>query len=145
MKALICGTCMYRELTGEAPDKCPVCYSPKEVFKEEENAITDPEGKDETLVKKHTPVITIEKKCGMIPEGCQDALIRIGETLHPAEAEHSIQFIDAYVDKKLVGRLHLTPGLNPAVVLHLNPDTTGKLAVVELCNLHGAWISETDL
>ena len=142
MKALICDTCGYRHLEDEAPENCPNCMVDKTHFKEDENAIQEPEleGKE-----KHIPTINIKKECGMIPEGCVDALIRVGETLHPMTEEHSIQFIDAYVDKKWIGRLHLSPGLNPAVVLHLKPETKGKLQVVELCNLHGAWISEADI
>ena len=53
--------------------------------------------------------------------------------------------IDFYIDKKFIARVHLTPErLNPAAALHLNPGT-GKLAVVEFCTVHGAWMNEADL
>lgn len=146
MKTLVCDTCGYRELTGEAPEKCPNCMVDKTHFAEQDNAIMEPGAQEmEETDKKHIPAVTIKKECGMIPEGCMDALIRIGEVLHPMTEDHSIQFIDAYVDKKWITRLHLSPAINPAVVLHLKPETTGKLQVVELCNKHGAWLTEVDL
>jgi desulfoferrodoxin (superoxide reductase-like protein) len=60
-------------------------------------------------------------------------------------AEHYITIIDFYLDQSFLARVHLTPlRLNPAAALHLKAES-GKLAVIEHCNLHGAWISETDL
>ena len=87
MKVPVCTVCGYRVIDGVVPDKCPVCTSQQ--FKEMEDAIKEPTGSEDTieLEKKHIPVITVEKKCGMVPEGCQDVLIRIGETLHPAKED----------------------------------------------------------
>ena len=97
------------------------------------------------LEKKHIPVITIIKKCGLIPEGCQDVHVKVGQIQHPMQAGHYIQHIDFYIDKEFIARVHLTPDkLNPAAALHLKL-TGGKLTAIELCNLHGAWINEIDL
>ncbi|GAF95657.1 unnamed protein product, partial [marine sediment metagenome] len=97
------------------------------------------------LEKKHIPVITIIKKCGLIPEGCQDVHVKMGQIQHPMEEKHYISHIDFYIDSEFISRVILTPkNLNPAAALHLKA-TAGKLSVIELCNLHGAWIKEENL
>lgn len=63
----------------------------------------------------------------------------------PMQPEHYIQHIDFYVDNEFISRVILTPDkLNPAAALHLKVGT-GKLADIELCNLHGVWIKEVVL
>ncbi|UCD55461.1 MAG: hypothetical protein JSV93_01290 [Candidatus Omnitrophota bacterium] len=147
MKAYVCKVCGFISIDGSAPDKCPVCGAPKKAFEEKENAITTPKDANNLteLEKKHVPVVKVVKTCGLIPEGCADVHARIGETLHPVLPEHYINHIDFYVDKKFIARAHLTPEkLNPAAALHLRVKS-GKLSVIDLCNLHGAWITEVDL
>jgi desulfoferrodoxin (superoxide reductase-like protein) len=59
--------------------------------------------------------------------------------------EHYITFIDLYVDKKYLSRVYLTPErLHPAAAWHIKV-TSGTLAAVEHCNLHGYWMSEANL
>ena len=140
MKGFVCGTCGYVAF-DEAPDKCPVCMSPKDVFKESDAIQT---AENEGPKEKHVPVINVVKKCGLVGEGCTDVHVKIGETLHPMEQEHYIVFADFYVDKKWVCRVHLSPDCNPAASAHIKPSS-GKLTVVELCNKHGYWMNETDL
>jgi superoxide reductase len=85
------------------------------------------------------------KKCGLIPKGCQDVHVKIGEIQHPMEQKHYIMNIDFYIDNEFISRVKLTPEkLNPAAALHLKVQN-GKLTAIDLCNLHGAWIKETDL
>ncbi len=61
------------------------------------------------------------------------------------QAEHYITYIDFYIDKEFISRISLTPGkVNPAGALHLSANS-GKLTVIECCNVHGAWISEESL
>jgi superoxide reductase len=129
------------------PEKCPVCHLPKTVFKEKEDALKT--AQDKATVgeseKKHIPAITIVRQCGLIPDGCIDAHVRVGEILHPMLPEHSIGWIDFYLDKKFISRVQLMPGvLNPAAVLHLKANA-GTLSVVENCNIHGSWINEAVL
>ena len=147
MKGYVCGVCQFISINGSTPDKCPVCGAPKSAFEEKEDAIktpADPNNLTE-LEKKHIPVIKIVKTCNLIPEGCQDVHAKMGEIQHPMHPEHYIMHIDFYIDKEFISRVHLTPEkLNPAGALHLKA-TSGRLSVIELCNLHGAWISETDL
>ncbi|MBU4345932.1 MAG: hypothetical protein KKH29_01225 [Candidatus Omnitrophica bacterium] len=147
MKGFVCKVCGFISIDGGAPEKCPVCGAPKTSFQENQDAIKTPQDVNNLteLEKKHIPVITIVKKCGLIPEGCQDMHVKIGEIQHPMEPQHYIMHIDFYIDKKFISRVILTPDkLNPAASLHIKAPS-GKLAVIELCNLHGAWIKEADL
>lgn len=147
MKGWVCKICGFISINGSAPEKCPVCRAPKTSFEEKEDAIktsVDPKNLTE-LEKKHIPQITVIKKCGLIPEGCQDVHVKMGEIQHPMLKEHYITHIDFYIDKEFISRVILTADkLNPAAALHLKAHA-GKLAVIELCNLHGAWIKEVDL
>ncbi|MBL7084615.1 MAG: hypothetical protein ISS43_00715 [Candidatus Omnitrophica bacterium] len=147
MRGYVCKICKFISIDGSAPDKCPVCGAPRSAFEEKEDAIKMPQDTNNLteLDKKHIPIVTVVKKCGLIPQGCQDAHVKLGEIQHPMQAEHYIMHIDFYIDKKFVARVHLTPEkLNPAAALHIKAEV-GKLAAIALCNIHGAWIAETDL
>ena len=147
MKGIVCKMCGFISIDGTAPEKCPVCGAPKTAFNEKEDAIKTPKDVNNKteLEKKHIPIITLVKKCGLIPDGCQDVHVKLGEIQHPTLPEHYIAHIDFYIDKKFISRVILTPEkLNPAASLHLKPGN-GKLTVIELCNVHGAWINEVDL
>ncbi|MFC1658599.1 desulfoferrodoxin family protein [Candidatus Omnitrophota bacterium] len=147
MKGFVCKVCGFISINGQAPEKCPVCGAPKTSFEEKEDAIKTPKDANNLteLEKKHIPVITIVKKCGLIPEGCQDAHVKIGEIQHPMLAEHYITYIDFYIDNEFISRVQLTPDkLNPAAALHIKA-ASGKLTVIEHCNLHGSWVSQADL
>ena len=147
MKGFVCKVCGFISINGSAPEKCPVCGAPRASFEEKENAINTPKDANNLseLEKKHIPVITVVKKCGLIPDGCQDVHVKMGEIQHPMQPEHYIIHIDFYIDKEYIARVTLTPDkLNPAATLHLKVSS-GKLTAIALCNIHGAWISETDL
>lgn len=147
MKGFVCSVCGFISIDGKSPEKCPVCGAPKSAFKEKENAINVPaDTKNLTdSEKKHVPKIEIVKKCGLIPEGCTDVHVRIGEILHPSMEEHFIGHIDFYVDKQFVARAILKPvKTNPAACVHLKVNS-GLLTVVEFCNIHGNWIKEENI
>ena len=147
MKGFVCKVCGFISINGTAPEACPVCHAPKTSFEEKEDAIKTPADANNLTEaeKKHVPVITVAKKCGLIPEGCQDAHVKVGEIQHPMVPEHYITHIDFYIDREFISRVILTPEkLNPAAALHLKAQA-GKLSVIELCNIHGAWIKEADL
>jgi len=147
MKGHVCKVCRFISINGKAPDNCPVCGAPKASFLEKDDAIKTPQDPNNLseLEKKHIPSIAVVKKCGLIPEGCQDVHVKVGQIQHPMQAEHYIQHIDFYIDKEFIARVHLTPNkLNPAAALHLKTGT-GKLTAVEFCTVHGTWISEADL
>lgn len=146
MKGLVCKVCGYISLDGKT-DCCPVCCQEKP-FEEKEDAYKTADtvvtkGESE---KKHIPSIVVIDKCGLIPnEGCIDAHVKVGEILHPMTPEHSITGITFYLDKKFIGYMQLTPGVNPAAAIHLKAGAKGKLQVIENCNLHGNWLNEVEI
>jgi superoxide reductase len=144
MKGYVCKVCNFISINGNAPEKCPVCGAPKTAFLEKQDAIKT--SQDEVkLSEKHSPVIVVVRKCGLIPDGCVDIHAKIGSVEHPMLPEHFIMHIDFYIDNEFISRIALTPGkLHPAGALHLKASS-GKLSVIELCNLHGAWIKEENL
>lgn len=144
MKGYVCKLCGFISINGTIPEKCPVCGAPKTSFQEKQDAIKT--SQDEVkLAEKHTPVIVVVRKCGLIPEGCQDVHVKIGSVEHPMLPEHYITGIDFYIDNEFISRISLTPAkLHPAGALHLKA-ASGKLTVIEHCNLHGSWIKEENL
>ncbi len=146
MKTFVCKVCGHVEF-GEAPMNCPVCGVPKQNFEEKPDIIHKP-GEAETQgesERKHIPSIVVVKTCGLIPQGCMDVHVKVGEIEHPMLKEHYIIFIDFYLDKKYLSRVYLTPErLHPAAALHLKANV-GVLTAVEHCNVHGYWMSEANL
>ena len=144
MSVFICGVCNHAEF-GSAPDQCPACGAPKESFSQNDNVFLEAAEKSKEGAVKHIPAVRVNKVCKLIPEeSCVDVIVRVGETLHPMEEKHHIQFIDCYVDNQYVSRIILTPGVFASGVFHLK--TTGsKVRIVEFCNLHGHWQADTDL
>jgi len=147
MNTLVCNVCGYVALNGIAPEKCPVCQAPKQSFKEQADVlkVAADKSKMTELEKKHTPMIVVVKSCGLIPGGCIDVHVKIGEIIHPMTAEHQIQTIDFYLDKEFLSRVILTPEkVNPAAGMHLKANS-GTLTVISSCNLHGKWINDAVL
>ncbi len=142
MKLFKCGMCGFIALEG-APEKCPVCGSPKKMFKESEVKTSKDVATYGESEKKHIPLIMVSKKCGLMPsEGCTDVNVKIGEITHPMLPEHYIMHIDFYIDNKYVSRVMLSPDkINPAGCLHIKV-LKGKLTVIEQCNVHGDWMNE---
>ena len=147
MTVLECKVCGYIEF-GDAPEKCPVCGAGCTSFQESSDAIKAPANPDELTEgdRKHIPQIVVVKECGLIPDGsCTDVHVRVGEIEHVMTADHSIQWIDFYVDRKFVSRVTLSvERSHPAAGLHLKASS-GTVTAVECCNVHGRWMSETAL
>jgi superoxide reductase len=147
MKGFVCGVCGYVAIDGAAPDNCPVCWAPKDKFTEKADALKT--SKDVATIgeseKKHIPSIAVSKKCGLIPAGCVDVSVKVGEIIHPMITEHFIRHIDFYIDNKYVARVMLTPEkLNPAGTIHIK-GAGSKIQAVELCSVHGAWFNEVNI
>lgn len=139
MEMYICQTCGHIAFNAK-PDKCPVCGT--YLFERNDRVFTESESKSPEASVKHIPAVTVNKECAFIPENsCVDVMVRIGATLHPMEEKHYIQFIDCYLDWKYLGRVYLTPNLNPATCFHLK-EKRGKIAIVECCSIHGYWMAE---
>lgn len=142
MSVFICQVCGHVAFDA-APEKCPVCSASK--FEQNDNVFEESMKNSKEGSHKHIPSVKINKECGLIPEEtCWDVIIRIGETLHPMQDAHFIQFIDCYVDNAFVERIQLTPGVQPAACVHLKAQGS-KVKVVEFCNLHGHWQAEAAL
>jgi superoxide reductase len=146
MNKYVCGKCGYLAFK-EAPDNCPVCYAPKEAFKQDNDVIKKPADSNNLTEgdKKHVPIIKIVKECGLVDGGCIDAHIKVGEILHVMEDKHYITYIDVYLDYNFIGRYHLVPEkVNPVLGIHLKVSN-GKLIALENCNVHGRWVSEAEI
>ena len=144
MSVFICNVCGHAEFET-VPEKCPVCFAAKEAFKQNDSVFTEAAEKSKEGAVKHIPSIKINKTCGLIPEQpCTDAIVRIGETLHPMEEKHFINWIDCYVDDNYVSRIYLTPGVFAGGHFHLKTSGS-KVKIVEFCNLHGHWQAEAAL
>lgn len=144
MNVFICSICGHAEF-GAAPDNCPVCFSPKDKFSQNDKVFEEAAEKSKEGAVKHIPSIKVNKTCGLIPDqDCVDVIVRIGETLHPMEEAHHIVWIDCYVDDKYASRILLSPAVYAAGCFHLKV-TGSRVRVVEFCNLHGHWQAEADL
>ncbi|OGI11185.1 MAG: hypothetical protein A2Y40_04890 [Candidatus Margulisbacteria bacterium GWF2_35_9] len=144
MKVFVCQSCGHIEFSS-APNNCPICWKPKEQFKQNDNIFKESMEKSKEAAVKHIPSVKVNKSCGLIPENtCTDIIIRIGEVLHPMTAEHYINFIDVYQDGKYIQRLFLTPNVEPAGCIHLK-NAKGKITVVESCTIHGYWMTEQSI
>ena len=144
MAIFICSVCGHIEF-GKAPDKCPVCMSPREKYAQNDNVFIESEEKSKEAAIKHIPSVTINKECKLIPElSCADIIVRIGKAIHPMEAAHYIRFIDCYVDDAYVSRVMLSPGVFAGACFHLKTKGN-KVRIVENCNIHGYWQLEGQL
>jgi superoxide reductase len=146
MKTFVCKVCGHIEF-NEITANCPVCGAPITSFEDKPDLIHKP-GEATNFTepeKKHIPKIVLVKTCGLIPEGCFDVHVKVGEIEHPMLKEHYIRFIDFYLDQKYLSRVYLTPErLHPAAALHIKAGT-GLFTAVEHCNIHGYWKAETTL
>jgi superoxide reductase len=143
MSLYLCSVCGYVSF-GSAPAVCPVCFSPADKFKQNDNLFNESREKSPEGAGKHQPVIVVNKECKLVGPSCVDVHVKVGEVAHPMEEKHFITFIDCYIDDVWAGRMMLTPSLNAAAAYHLKA-TGSKIRVVERCNIHGWWMSEAAL
>jgi superoxide reductase len=143
MKVTICTVCGHI-MFGTTPDKCPVCFSEKDKFTQNDNIFKESKEKSPEGAIKHSPVITVSKDCKLIGGACIDITIKVGEVAHPMEEKHYIEFIDCYVDDVYVSRISLTPALYAAGSIHVKTSGS-KFKAVEKCNIHGYWESESNI
>lgn len=84
--------------------------------------------------EKHVPFVTLI-------DGVAE--VQIGEMLHPASAEHHIEFIVAETNRRKITLFHLDPLEEPRRKICLCQKCDEKLvAVYSYCNLHGLWLKE---
>lgn len=147
METFVCKKCGFLAF-GKAPENCPICGAPKEQFVSDPSAIkkpVDPKNLND-LEKKHIPVLKVAKQCSLISSECTDIFVKVGEITHTMEEKHWIMYLDWYLDYRFISRQYLKQpeALYPGGMIHLKA-TSGKITVLENCNLHGRWTSETDL
>jgi len=145
MKIFICTVCGHLEF-NDVPEKCPVCMAEKDKFKQNDAVFKESSEKSPEAEVKHVPAVTISKECGLIPESpCTDITVRIGKTMHPMEEKHFIQFIDCYQNDSYIGRVMFTPlNIYPAACFHLK-NLSGRITVIENCNIHGYWKTDVNI
>ncbi len=144
MSLFICSVCGHLEF-NQAPENCPVCFAAQDNFKQNDSIFTEAKENASEAAVKHVPTIKVNRESSIIPEGsCIELTVRVGETLHPMQESHMIQFLDCYVDGKYVTRVLLTPDAYPAAVIQIK-EAGSKVTIVESCNLHGYWMSDVEL
>lgn len=76
--------------------------------------------------EKHVPII----------EKLEDGVrVKVGDTPHPMEAKHYIEWIELLADGKAY-RQFLSPGDKPESVFYVDGDS---ITAREHCNIHGLW------
>jgi len=144
MTVFECKVCGHIEF-NTAPETCLVCRSPQTAFHENPEAIKKPADPANLTDgdKKHIPIVQ-KTGCGLVV-GCTDVHATVGEIVHVMEAKHFIAYLDYYLNHVFISRIWLSPEVcKPATSLHLAVDT-GKITVIEHCNVHGNWMGELDL
>ena len=112
----------------------------KEKKKKTKKTEPEKEGKE-----KHVPTILVTDSCGLIPDECRDVHVKVGSVPHPMADDHSIMWIDTYVNKAYSARYYMMPqNMQPALGLHLKTGKTGTLTIVSNCNKHGSWMAEAN-
>ncbi|MDR0822592.1 MAG: hypothetical protein LBN20_02275 [Endomicrobium sp.] len=144
MKGFVCKCCGFVSLEGDIK-KCPICMQ-ENVFEEKEDAYKSPDFKAETgeSEKKHIPQLGIKTTCKSI-EGVKVVHVKVGEITHPMLPEHHIAEITFYLNKKFVSNVMLSENINPIATIHLKDGASGKVQVIETCNLHGKWFNEVEI
>jgi hypothetical protein len=75
MSVFMCSMCGHIEFT-KIPAICPVCKSPKEKYSQNDRIFEESAEKSKEAAIKHIPVVTVNKKCGLIPElSCVDITV----------------------------------------------------------------------
>lgn len=96
------------------------CGEPMELLEPK----TEDEGKE-----KHVPVIEKTE---------QGINVKIGETPHPMEESHYIEWIEIIANGKIY-RKHLEPEQEPEAEFNIKTD---NVTAREYCNVHGLWASK---
>ncbi|MCG6553385.1 MAG: class II SORL domain-containing protein [Candidatus Magnetominusculus sp. LBB02] len=96
------------------------------------------------LEQKHVPLIEAPDKA----KAGQwiDVKVKVGFMKdHPSTPEHWITYVKLLADDKEIAKAEYPVGgiVSSSAVFKIKLDKTVKLEVVEHCNLHGTWISES--
>lgn len=116
--------------------KCKKCGKVIEIINEgannticcDEQMIEIVPNKSDGAKEKHVPYISID--------GC-NVNVKIGETCHPMNEEHYIEWIACCYDD-LVVKKYLKPQDKPEAVFEYRDN----MKIYSYCNLHGLWVLE---
>ncbi len=125
-KCNICGNITEVLHTGAGELVC--CGKPME--------LVDAKSKEEG-VEKHLPVVE-----ELPPSACQGKdgfKIKVGETEHPMEENHYIEWIEINTTDGKSGKKFLKPGGKPEAEFYTRKEITSVRAY---CNIHGLWKTE---
>lgn len=117
--------------------KCNVCGNIVEVVHAGEGELVCC-GQPMELKKENTVDAAVEKHVPVIEKTDNGLLIKVGETPHPMEDSHYIEWIEVEAG----GRLHrkwLKPGDEPQI--EIKCKDMKNVSAREYCNLHGLWRS----
>ena len=123
-KCNICGNIVEVLHTGAGE---LVCCGEKMLL-QEENTIDDGAG------EKHLPII--EELSAKVCQGKDGVKIKVGETEHPMDKDHYIEWIEIITDDGKRGKKFLQPGEKPEVEFYTRIKIIGARAY---CNIHGLW------
>jgi len=115
----VCGNIVSILQAGKGELVC--CDQPMELL--------NPRSQDDGL-EKHVPIIE-KTDTGII--------VKVGDTPHPMEENHYIQWIEVHTKDKEVYLAFLRPDNSPEASFKVNYDDI--VTVKEYCNLHGLWES----
>ena len=122
--------------------KCNICGNIVEVLHAgvgqlvccgESMNLLEEKNKDEGL-EKHVPVI--EELPANICQGKDGVVVKVGETEHPMDENHYIEWVEIVTIDGKRSKKFLKPGDSPKVEFYTRKEIIGVRAY---CNIHGLW------
>ena len=109
---------------------------------EEIYTLKDPANPTE-LEQKHFPLIEFREK----PEIGKPFhfKVKVGDIEHPMDEEHHIEWIEAYIENRLVERKELKVKDKPEAEFFVEVFGKVELRILIKCNLHGLWENKISL
>lgn len=115
--------------------KCEVCGNIVEVLHTgigtlvccDKPMVLQVEHEEDQGFEKHLPVLSFEG---------DNLTVTVGDTLHPMEEAHYIEWIE-YIVKGEIVRVHLSPGDEPKATFKMKDSP--NYIVRAYCNIHGLW------
>lgn len=126
---------------GKSDYNAPAKSAPSETGKPQTAA--DPKNMTE-LEKKHVPQFVLPKD--MKAGKPLSVTVNVGQIAHPMTPEHYIEWIELYLDGKLVKKVALKPGDKPMAKFEITPAAgMNKLEARIFCNIHGLWANTMEI
>lgn len=123
-KCEVCGNVVEVLHIGAGELVC--CGQPMKIMEEK----TEEQGKE-----KHLPMI--EEMPASVCQGKDGVIIKVGETEHPMDEDHYIEWIEIITEDNKRGKRFLSPGDRPVVEFYTRKEVIGVRA---FCSVHGLWM-----